>query len=320
MWYVTGARISNDALAIPAFGLALLLAIDQLRRPAAEWRMAQWLLAGAAAAVGLAAKAYALAFLPVAAAAALIAAVAAFRGRSPWRPTLFPSLALVIVVAVNGWWLAENQARTGWIGGQNENATLAARGIVTLSDRVPFVSRLVFDEPRQLISVVARGSTQALYLSNWTMGAGPWWFYVLQLATLALVVSTLTSAPRTWTAPLRAAVFVAAIASLTIVAGSAKSVLDYFILSGETRLAQGYYVWAAGCSVAAALALAFAAMAASRRRLAMFLQATCLLVAVATDVMFWSGRYERHPVWRTPVRLESPTPAEPGDAASPRLP
>ena len=42
-----------------------------------------------------------------------------------------------------------------------------------------------------------------------------------------------------------------------------------------------------------------------RQALAVAVQAACLATALATDVMFWSGRYERDPAWRTPVRVES---------------
>ena len=48
-------------------------------------------------------------------------------------------------------------------------------------------------------------------------------------------------------------------------------------------------------------ALAWDAAPRRAQRLALVLQVACLLTAFATDVMFWSGRYERHPLWRTPV-------------------
>lgn len=304
MWYVLGARISNDALAIPAFGLALLIAIDELRKPPREWRRSAWLVAGVAATVGVAAKAYGVIFIFVALAATASAVFAAVRGRSRWSTVLLPVFTIVLIVAVNGWWLAENQARTGWITGQGETVSLSARGIVTFSDRLPYVKRLLFDEPGQLGSAAARAIGQALYVSNWTIGAAPWWFYTLQLVTLGIVVTSLRRAAALPPgSPLRATVVVTAIAAGTMCAGIAKSILDFFILFGETRLAQGYYIWATGCVLAAVLALAFDMASPWKRRAALILQAVCLAGALATDVMFWSGRYERHPVWRTPTRI-----------------
>jgi hypothetical protein len=307
MWYVLGARISNDALAIPALGLALLIAIDQMRRPAAEWRLLSWLITGVAGATGLAAKAYGLVFVPVGIIAIAIAASSAMRAGSAWRVVLFPTLALVLTLAVNGWWLAENQARTGWITGTNENVTVAAKGVRTLTDHAPYLRRLVFEQPRQLASVLARGAGQALYFSNWTVGAAPWWFYVAELVTLGLIMGPIGRVGIRKTT-LRAALVVAAVALVVIGLGSAKSVLDYYILFGETRVAQGYYVWGAGCAIAAVLALGFDASSRSRQNVVLVLQVACLLVTLVTDQMFWSGRYERDPVWRTPVRVNVSTP------------
>lgn len=325
MWYVVGGRITNDALAVPTFGLALLIAIDQMRQPPSDWRTSAWLAAGTAAAVGLAAKAYALAFAPVAVAAALLSARQVLLGRCPRRAMLLPLAAVLIMVAANGCWLADNLARTGWVTGQNENVSLAARGIRSLSDRVPYVSRLVIDEPRQLFSAMIRGGGQALYVSNWTLGAAPPLFYALQFACLGLMVlPSSRHRARPSPATLRAAVLVSAIALVTIGLGVLKSVLDYFILFGEARLAQGWYVWGAGTAFAAALALAFDTKSTFTQRVAILLQAACLVTAFATDAMFWSGLYERHPVWRMPVRVskqdapERPSVPRPGLAPEAR--
>ncbi len=295
MWYVMGARISNDALAIPAFGLASLLAIDQLRRPPSEWSFFGWFGAGCAAALALAGKAYGLAFLPVAAVAIVIGLV---RG---WRRALLPAVAILVTLGPNAWWLAENQANTGFITGQNENADLVARGVTSLADRVPYARRLIVDEPGVLVTTIARAATQALYVSNWTFGAALVWFYPLQLLALGLVVA---SAWRRRTPVLRAAAVVAVIAVGTIAVGSAKAVLDFYILFGETRLAQGWYVWGAGVAVAATLALAFDTASVRVRRIVIALQLVCLLTAITTDVMFWSGRYTRHPQWRSPIAVD----------------
>ena len=336
MWYVMGARISNDPLAIPAFGLASLLAIDQLRRPPSEWSFAGWFGAGCAGALALAAKAYGLAFLPVAVTGVVIAVVQGWRGDAlpaasragpvrgaalrrtalwrtafwkpalwkpaSWKPALWPTVAILVTLAPNAWWLAENQANTGFITGQNENADLVARGVVSLADRVPYAVQLVVEQPRVLVSTLARATTQALYVSNWTFGAAPVWFYPLQLLALGLAVA---AARRRRTPILWAAAVVAIITVGTIVVGSAKAVLDFYILFGETRLARGWYVWGGGVALAAALALAFDTASARVRRFVIALQVVCLLTAVATDVMFWSGHYTRHPQWRTPVAVSA---------------
>jgi hypothetical protein len=298
MWYVMGARISNDALAIPAFTLASLWTIDQMRRPVSDWSLGPWIGAGLAAALALAAKAYGLAFLPAAAVAAAYAGVQAARGVSAWTFVLYPAIAIAITLGVNAWWLAENLANTGFITGQNENADLVARGIVSLGDRVPYVARLIVDEPGVLALTLARAVTQALFVSNWTFGAAPVWFYPLQIFVLALA---LVGWRRRMGPELRAAAIVTAATVGTILVGSAKAVVDFYILFGETRLAQGWYIWGAAGALAAALALAFDSAPPRRQRIAVWLQVVCLLTAFTTSAMFWSGRYERHPVWRTPV-------------------
>ncbi len=304
MWFVMGARISNDALAIPALGVALLIAIDQVRRPASEWRLSAWLLAGLAAAVGMAAKAYGLVFLPVAAVATALAAVAALRRGASWRPAAFPVAAAALVIVVNGWWVAENLARGAGIAGQNEAVTLAARGILTLGDKLPYARALVFNEPRQLASAVMRGVAQAVYASNWTLGAAPWWLYVSQLALLGWVAWTMAlGGVGAWTGATRSALIVTATAVATLEFGILKSVLDYYILFGETRLAQGFYVWGAGPAFAALLALGVAMAAPRRQRAMVLLQAACLATTLVTDLMFWSGAYERDPGWRSPRRV-----------------
>jgi hypothetical protein len=254
-----GARISNDALAIPALSLALLIAIDQMRRPVSEWRLLAWIFAGVA--------------------------------------------AIVIAISVNGWWLADNRARGAGITGQNENVSLAARGVVSVSDRLPYATDLVFNKPGQLASAVVRAAAQSLYVSNWTFGAAPMWFYLLQVAALGLLATRHHALmPRLR----RAALLVAAVAVVTMGVGMTKAVLDFYILFGETRLAQGWYVWGVGAAFSAVLALAFDASPPWRRRAALLLQVVCLITAVVTDTMFWSGRYERDPILRTPTRLSGP--------------
>ncbi len=305
MWYVMGARISNDALAIPALGLALLIAIDQMRRPVSEWRPFAWILAGMAAAVGIAAKAYGLVFLPVAAVASTVAFLQRPDGPVPWHRRLWPVAAIAIAVSVNLWWLADNEARGAGITGQNENVSLAARGIVGVSDRLPYATDLVFNKPSQLASAVTRAAAQSLYVSNWTFGAAPWWFYLLQVVAWGLLV-TRHAAPMP---PLRrTALLVAGIALATMSIGMAKAVLDFYILFGETRLAQGWYVWGVGAAFSAVLALAFDASPPWRRRTALLLQVVCLITALVTDTMFWSGRYERDPILRTPTRVSDSKP------------
>jgi hypothetical protein len=316
MWYVMGGRISNDALAIPALGLALLIAIDQMRRPVGAWRLSAWLMAAVAAAIGLAAKAYGLAFVTVAAMASGVAIYHTVRSGTPRRMIFFPLAAVALVLAADGWWLVENQARGAGFTGQNENVSLAARGVAALGDRLPYAATLLFEQPAQVTSAIGRGGAQALYASNWTLGAAPWWFYVLQIVLLATIAGPLVRAPwRTWPEPLRATVLVSAAALATLGLGIAKSVLDFFILFGETRLAQGFYVWGVGPAFTAVLALALNLASPARQRLAVLAQAVCLTVALATDLMFWSGLYERHPVWRSPARQDShflpPTPYPP---------
>jgi hypothetical protein len=316
MWYVMGARIANDALAIPAFTLASLWTIDQIRRPVSEWSAGPWIAAGLGGALALAAKAYGLAFLPAAALATVYAVIQAARGLAPWRSACYPAVAIGLTLGVNAWWLAENLANTGFITGQNENADLAARGIVSLADRLPYAIRLIVDEPGMLGITLARAATQALFVSNWTFGAAPTWFYALQVLTLGLV---LAGTRRPSSTPLKAAAVVAAASAGTILVGSAKAVVDFYILFGETRLAQGWYVWGAAGAVAAALALAFDAAPPRRQRVVLWLQIACLVTAFATDAMFWSGRYARHPVWRTPVRVADaePTAPEPREPSKP---
>ncbi len=307
MWYVIGARISNDALAMPALGLALLIVIDELRRPAETWRWSAWAIAGVAATIGLAAKAYGLAFFGVAAIVAAVALSKVVRAHAPARIVGFPLIAVGLMLAGDGWWLWDNVARGAGLTGMNEVPMLAVRaGVVTLGDRLPYLYTLVFDQPRQLGSVVLRGVAQALYASNWTIGAAPWWFYAAEISVIAIVLLPLLRRPWSrWPAALQSAAVVAAITLAILVAGIAKSVLDYFILFGETRLAQGFYVWSVGSAFTATLALALDLAPPRRQRLVVAVQAVCLATTLATDVMFWSGRYDRDPVWRTPVRVHA---------------
>ena len=306
MWYVIGARISNDALAIPALGLALLMTIDQMRRPAEQWRWSAWLVIGVAAAIGLAAKGYGLIFAAVGLAAIADAGLEVRRKRAPLHVVFLPIAALAIMFAADGWWLIENESRGAGLTGTNENVTLMTRGVVTMRDRLPYLKTLIVEQPMQALSAGLRAGTQMLYASNWTIGAAPWWFYVLQLAVLAAIVGPLIG--RRWSSlspPLSAGTLVAAAALVMLALGIARSVLDYFILFGETRLAQGFYVWAAGPAFSAVLALALDLAPPRRQYWTLAAQVICLVIALSTDVMFWSGRYERDPVWRTPVRVAS---------------
>lgn len=312
MWYVIGARISNDALAIPALSLALLVTIDQIRRPVASWRRSAWVVAGAAAAIGLAAKGYGLIFAAVALTAIVVALHAVVRKGAPARAVWLPVLALAIMLVADGWWLIENEARGAGLIGTNVNVRLMTRGIVTMTDRLPYARTLIVEQPKQALSALLRSDTQMLYASNWTIGAAPWWFYLLQLGLLATIAGPLVRRP--WSSlspPLRAAAVVAGAALAMLALGIAWSVLDYFILFGETRLAQGFYVWAGGAAFSAALALALNLAPPVRQRLIVLGQAICLVSALSTDLMFWSGRYERDPVWRTPVRVAVSSPVPP---------
>jgi len=192
MWYVIGARISNDALAIPALSLALLVTIDQIRRPVASWRRSAWVVAGAAAAIGLAAKGYGLIFAAVALTAIVVALHAVVRKGAPARAVWLPVLALAIMLVADGWWLIENEARGAGLIGTNVNVRLMTRGIVTMTDRLPYARTLIVEQPKQALSALLRSDTQMLYASNWTIGAAPWWFYLLQLGLLATIARAAT--------------------------------------------------------------------------------------------------------------------------------
>jgi hypothetical protein len=306
MWYVIGARISNDALAIPLLGLACLIAVDQLRRPAGEWQLAAWVLSGVAATLATATKAYGLAYVAVAAVAVAIAIRHAVKGDATWRPATMPAIAGVILVALNGWWLAENVSRGAGLIGLQENLSLASRGIDTIGERLPYVGKLLFEEPDQLMDAAIRAIAQAFYASNWTVGAAIGWFYPLQAALIGFVGA---SAFRSWRArstTMTAALIVATSALAAVLAGIASSVLDYYILFGQTRLAQGFYVWGIGVAVCTVLALCVSSLRPAHQKAVVAVQALCLALALASDLMFWSGAYERDPVWRTPVRVSAP--------------
>ncbi len=96
MLWAALAHVANDWLAVPLALWLIVLTIDYYNQPAAR----SIAVAGAVLALGLLAKAYLLAWVPV------LAAVCAFRRR--WRDL---AVAAAIIAAVAGPWYARNVAR-----------------------------------------------------------------------------------------------------------------------------------------------------------------------------------------------------------------
>lgn len=298
---VMGARLSNDALAIPFFTLFLLLLVEELRKPAAEFSAGAWALIAVAFTLGLGTKAYLLAMLPV---LLLLPAWRAWRdGVGAWRKLSFFAWPMILAALVWGWWLLENRARTGSLTGQNELRELNERGLLTLGHYAAAVRELFTRHLAATAKRLAALVVQVFYVSNWTLGAAFPLFYAAQGLLWGWLgwraIGIYRREPRWRVEPWLAALIVAAFGY-----GLLKLLVDFYIMHGEPKNAGGWYLWAASAVWILCLARGLESLSPRGRRWAVFLQAVLFVLTAATDFGYWSGRYERDPSTRLPIKVE----------------
>lgn len=146
---ITTARVSNECLAIPLYTAATWLAI----------RRGHWLALGVVLGAGMLTKAYFL--------AALLGIAVAF-----WAPR-----ALLVAVAISGWWYLRNYLTTGTISGLSEAVALRNTPSSTLLHSIGSIPWM-----RAFDSILF----SHLYFGGWSSLTVRSWMYHLLYAGIAL--------------------------------------------------------------------------------------------------------------------------------------
>jgi len=296
MWLTMGARIANDALAIPAFTAALLLMIEEFRKSHWNWSAPKWLLIGVCASIGLGSKAYLILLAP---ALLIMALKSTFQKALHWK-VILPAMALVAMFLPWAWFLKENLVRTGSISGSLDYLEAKQKGYVGVLSLIPVAYKLVTEESATFLKLILKGIAQFEFSSNWTTGAAFPIFYLVQSFVFGALVLGILRNPKLRSAP---EFSMAALLFLIFAAGIFLGALNMYIAQGFAHIVCGWYAWAAGGAYVATLALSFEKLSPRLRRGVLSAQGFCFVVAMLSNLAFWSGRFERHPTLRYPVKV-----------------
>ncbi|MGH9627267.1 MAG: hypothetical protein ACRD7E_02720, partial [Bryobacteraceae bacterium] len=125
-FFIDVCRVGNECLSIVLTGAVVLLMFRVVRSDAG---LGSWMLLGAALAAALLTKAYALAFLPV---LPIAACLSLMRNRplmsnrwSAGKTAAGFILALLVIVALSGWWYWRSWVNTGTLSGEQLHAAAA---------------------------------------------------------------------------------------------------------------------------------------------------------------------------------------------------
>ncbi len=304
MWLTMGARISNDALALPAFALGTLLIYRELRILPSKRSLSAFIGATAALAIALAAKAYALICAPL-----LVGLLGfellrdrAFRKNKKSFLLLLPAFVPLLPLIP---WFAANLERVGSITGQNEYQALRDMGVKGIFSELKLYAALARADFSSFEFSLLKLPVQFLFTSNWSLGAAFPIFYVIETVIFVTFLVTFfqTQRPKNFFDSEKLFVYGAFV---LILAGIVKAHIDFAVTTQNIRIVSGWYLWSVMPLALVLLAPALEMnLRRSQRRSLLALQTLAFGVAMLSNWAFWSGHYDRHPKFKFPVKVTS---------------
>lgn len=309
MPYVLGARVTNDALAIPFFTLSLMLLFEQLREPDKRWSWFNSLLLSISLCLTLGAKSYILAMGPV---FVLLGFVFLYRDRNKnfsLRFERLSQLALPFAVMLLVWspWLYSNHLRTGSITGMNELADLRQWGLDTFPVRIQKIQELYTVHLKDTLWVWLGVLVHLLFVSHWFAGTAHPSFYIFQAMLYIVPVYYFFKGRLQVQKIFSLSTLCFGLITAAYIWGWFKFILDMYLYYGKPVWVGGWYYWATMGALIAFYAEIFSQLRTRLVRGLIALQALAFAWTLVTQIQFFSGKWDRHPTYKYPVKILPPS-------------
>ncbi len=270
-------RVGNDSLAITLSSAFIFCAVLSIRREALS--LTRWAIVGAFLGAALLTKTYALALVPL---LVVIVFLDMFMRKRLARSTVIGALiALLIAVAVSGWWYLESWRQTGTFSGEQLDALAAPLGIGAKLSAISVV-----DWPR----VVDSAAISHIWVGGWSFLIVRSWIYRgFELLAAAAICGIITLAAvrvqksfrRKWLGESTARLVLIACAFLLACSAVWYDALVVFTVKGMS-VGIGWYLYPAITIEFVLLACGFAGLLGLRR--GVILSAGTALLALALDL------------------------------------
>jgi hypothetical protein len=252
------SRIGNDSLAL-TLGSALILSLFRIiqGRP----RLSAWILMGIILGAALLAKAYMLAFLPL---APFVLVVERLRRRSSLISTLKGiAVACGIAAAIAGWWYAGTYRATGTLSGEQVEVSAARSG---------YAGKLIAARSMKWLRVLDSAAATHIWTGGWSFLSVRSWIYRVfeSIATAAaiglvfLLIRLGIKSRRRKLSPRNACFFLVVIAFALFCLALAYSAVGRYLTQGIFS-ALGWYLYAVAGVEFALLASGFTGLVGVRR-------------------------------------------------------